>query len=183
MDASVPELQLAALAPLPPGRLEALAARLSRRVPAACRTVELSGLVLPRLADREQLDADRLLEQLEARVADRGGVLVGVALQDLALPIFTFVFGRARMGGRAALVSLARLDPLFYGLPRDPALLERRAVDEVLHELGHVASLPHCPAADCLMRFAGTVEKADARGSLFCAACRSRLPPWLRPAG
>ena len=56
--------------------------------------------------------------------------------EDIALAIFTFVFGLARQGGRACLVSLARTEPAFYGLPPDQDLRDRRAVAEILHELG-----------------------------------------------
>jgi archaemetzincin len=144
--------------------------------------VDLGDLPLARLPDRDQLDADRLVAALEARAGALGGWLLGVTALDAAVPVFSFVFGRARLGGRAALVSLARLEPAFYGLAPDAALTLRRAADEALHELGHLASLSHCPDAGCLMRFAGTVEKADVRGSRFCEACRSRLPGWLRGA-
>jgi archaemetzincin len=182
MDGSPPELLLGAVGPPLPGTLAGLAARLSRRVAAPCRVIELGAMPLPRLPDRDQLDADRVVAALEERAAAGDGVLLGVTALDAAVPVFSFVFGRARLGGRAALVSLARLTPAFYGLPPDPQLLLRRAADEALHELGHTAALPHCPDASCLMRFAGTVEKADVRGSRFCDACRSRLPGWLQPA-
>ena len=46
-------------------------------------------------------------------------MIVGVTSLDVGLPIFTFVFGRARQGGSAAVVSLARLEPAFYGLAPD----------------------------------------------------------------
>ena len=160
---------------------EKIAARLSRRLSAGCRVVDSGGGPRPaRLPERDQLDADALLAALEARPTDEDAVLVGLTTLDIALPIFTFVFGRARRGARAVLVSVARLDPGFYGLPSDPDLLARRATDEILHELGHVASLPHCPDASCLMSFAGSVEKVDVRGPAFCDGCRDRLPAWLR---
>jgi len=125
------------------------------------------------------VDADRLLERIEEWPAAPGVILVGFTALDIAIPIFTFVFGRARAGGRALLVSVARLDPRFYGLPEDQGLAERRTVDEALHELGHVAGLRHCDDAFCLMRFAGSVEQVDARGSSFCRRCAARLPPWI----
>jgi archaemetzincin len=122
-----------------------------------------------------------MLERLEA-LASAGVVVVGIAAVDVAIPIFTFVFGRARQGGRACLVSLARLEPAFYGLPPDSGLLTERAVAEVLHELGHVAGLGHCRDFACLMHFAASVEKIDVRGPGFCDPCALLLPCWLRPA-
>jgi archaemetzincin len=129
------------------------------------------------------VDADAVLRLLEARPTPHRALLVGLTSLDIAVSVFTFVFGRARQGAHAALVSFARLDPAFYGLPLDPGLLAKRAVDEIVHELGHAAGLPHCRDAACLMSFAGSVEKADVRGSRFCGECRARLPRWLADAG
>lgn len=169
---------------LPGGTLEGLAARLSRRVELACHVRDGALLPLTRIPRRDQLDAGALLETLEARAGEGNRLLVGVAAEDVGIPLFTFVFGLARQGGRACVVSLARADPAFYGLPPDPDLRDERAVAEVLHELGHLATLEHCVDRGCLMSFAGNVERVDTRGSRFCPSCRERLPPWLRgPAG
>ena len=165
---------------LPPGTLEALAARLSRRVEAACHVLPPGELPVRRIPNRDQLDANALLEAVEARATSDTRLLVGVAAEDIAIPVFTFVFGLARQGGRACVVSLARTDPSFYGLPADPALRDERAVAEVLHEMGHLATLEHCPDRNCLMSFAGNIERVDTRGSRFCAACAERVPSWLR---
>lgn len=172
-------VELHPLGGLSPDRARTIAARLSRRVGASCRVAEPAVGPAPLLPGRDQGDADALLAALESHPA-QDAVLLGVTAQDLAIPIFTFVFGRARSGGRAAVVSLARLDPAFYGLPADEDELIRRAVLEALHELGHVARLPHCDQPECLMRFAGSVEKADLRGAEFCDACARELPGWLR---
>jgi archaemetzincin len=162
------------------GTLERLAARLSRRVELACHV--LAGVELPRrrIPNRDQLDANALLESLEARARADTRLLVGVAGEDIAVPLFTFVFGLARQGGRACLISLARTDPSFYGLPPDPERRDERAVWEILHEMGHLATLEHCPDRGCLMSFAGNIERVDTRGSRFCGACRDLLPHWLR---
>ena len=172
-------LRLVPIGPLSPLRAEDLAARLSRRVSIPCHidaAVPETGAT--RLPDRDQLDADALLRDLEARVSD-DAIFLGMTPLDIGIPIFTFVFGRARQGGRAAVVSLARLEPGFYGLPPDPEKTARRAVNEMLHELGHVASLRHCENAACLMRFAASVDRVDVRGPTFCEACAARLPRWL----
>jgi archaemetzincin len=164
----------------PPGTLQALAARLSRHVHLPCHVLPEDELPLPRLAGRSQLDAAALLEVLESRASAPARLLVGVAAEDIAIAIFSFVFGLARQGGRACVVSLARTDPAFYGLPSDEDLRDRRAVAEILHELGHLAALDHCPDRGCLMAFAGNVEKVDTRGARFCGPCTTRLPGWLR---
>jgi archaemetzincin len=158
--------------------LEALASRLSQKVALACHVGPGLGPPLPTIRARDQLDANALLEALEARARDNR-VLVGVAEQDIAIPVFTFVFGLARQGGRACVVSLARAEPSFYGLPADPVLRDERIVAEIRHELGHLATLEHCPDRGCLMSFAGSIERADARGTEFCVSCRERLPGWL----
>lgn len=176
----VSTLRLLSLDPLAPGFADALAAALSRRV--SCPVVASAlDLEPPYLADRPQLDADRLLAGLEQQAEPRT-VVVGMTARDLAVPIFTYVFGRARAAGQAAVVSTARLEPAFYGLPPDPELTLRRGLSEVLHELGHLAGLRHCQDAACLMRFAGSVEKVDVRGADFCRRCAARLPPWIRGA-
>jgi len=163
------------------GVLEALVAELSRHVEIACRLVRQPPDVTPlTVPGRTQLDADRLLTELERHGA-AGVPLVGVTGHDLGVPIFTFVFGRARLGGTAAVISLARLHQEFYGLPPDPPLVARRAAAEILHELGHVAGLAHCPNRSCLMSFAAGIEAADLRGLEFCADCSPRLPPGLAP--
>lgn len=180
-EGSARSLQLLLVGPAPPLPSGELAARLSRRVAIPCEAeTRLQPAELARVPGREQVDADRLLERIETWPAAPGTLLVGLTSLDLAIPIFTFVFGRARVGGRAAVVSSARLDPRFYGLPGDAELAVRRMLLEVLHELGHVAGLRHCDTALCLMRFAGSVEQADARGAGFCRRCAQDLPRWLR---
>jgi archaemetzincin len=165
---------------LAPGALETLAVRLSRRVEVACHVLPPGALPVRRIPNRDQIDANALLEAVEARATSGSRLLVGVAAEDIAIPVFTFVFGLARQGGRACVVSLARTDPSFYGLPPDAALRDERAVAEMLHEMGHLATLEHCPDRGCLMSFAGNVERVDTRGSRFCPSCRERLPHWLR---
>ena len=171
-------IDLVPIGELEAGVLESLAARLSRRLELACHVGRGRALSLVEIAGRDQLDANLLLATLEQHASD-GRLLVGVAAADIAIPVFTFVFGLARQGGRACLVSFARADPRFYGLDPDPALRDERVVAEIRHELGHLAALEHCPDRGCLMSFAGSVERADARGAEFCASCRERLPGWL----
>lgn len=152
-------------------------ARLSRRVRVPCRVAASPGGIEPRaLPGREQVDADHLLAQLESAEIPEGEILLALTGLDLGNPVFTFFFGRARRGGRAALVSLARLSPSFYGLPEDEGATARRAVLEILHEIGHLAGLAHCESWTCLMHFCTDVTAIDNRGTTFCEACSAALP-------
>lgn len=180
-ESDVAEIQILPVGALPRGTVEAVAARLSRLVSVACRPRAGSTIPPPLFQGRDQVDADRLLASVEGEAVP-GAALVGLTALDMGIPIFTFVFGRARLGGRAAVVSLARLDPAYYGLAASHETLLSRAAAEILHELGHVAGLAHCREARCLMSFAGTVEKADARGIAFCRSCAGGVPGWLRPS-
>jgi archaemetzincin len=156
---------------------EDLIARVSRRVSIPCRLAEKAlKESLPLLPDREQVDADALLKRLEDERTDPGTLIVGMTMRDLGIKIFTFVFGRARRNGHAALVSMARLRPEFYGLPPDPDLTTRRSVAEIVHELGHVMGLDHCEDFGCIMHFANNAETIDLRGTTFCTTCSSELP-------
>ena len=124
---------------------------------------------------RLQCDAGRIIEYLEARPHGRCAKVVGVAAVDLFVPVFSHVFGEARLGGSAAVVSLHRLAS--GGTCRRPAperVLER-AAKAALHELGHLFALTHCSDPSCLMHFSGDLDGLDATGLLFCRYCRDFL--------
>jgi archaemetzincin len=176
-------VDLQPLAEVGPRTLDPLAARLSRFVELPVHVLPAPAFEPKRIPNRGQLDAASLLELVESRGAGRSRLLVGVAWEDIAVPLFTFVFGLARQGGHACVVSFARTDPAFYGLPGDVDLRDARLVAEILHELGHLATLQHCTDSSCVMSFAGSIERADTRGSRFCHDCAARLPRWLRGPG
>jgi archaemetzincin len=94
---------------------------------------------------------------------------------DLFIPILTYVFGEAEVGGNVAVVSYYRLAPERYGLPPDGALLAERLVKEVIHELGHVFSLIHCATQSCVMHSSSYVEQIDLKESSFCRVCAAEL--------
>ncbi len=172
----------------PPARrlVKEVMAGLSRRVAVPCRLRSLDSLhariEIPHIPGRNQADADRLLARLEELPTEPGRVWVGLTGKDIGNPIFTHFFGRARHGGSAAIVSAARLTPVFYGLADDVDLTAHRTTLEMLHEIGHVAGLGHCEDYGCVMRFAPSVEQIDNRGQTFCDVCSEGLPPALAPS-
>jgi archaemetzincin len=172
------EIGFVRLAGLDGPEAERLVAQASAHLAVPCRLLETPSWIDPaRIPGREQIDAHGLLAQLERLDTPVEGMVVGVTGCDLAIAVFTFVFGLARVGGRAAVVSLARLRPEYHGRPPDPALTARRAVAEVLHELGHAAGLAHCVDHQCLMHFSTSVEAVDLRGLAYCADCAAGLAP------
>ena len=76
---------------------------------------------------------------------------------------------------RAAVISLARLYPEFYGQPRDPGRFKERAINEAVHELGHLLGLGHCPDPACVMAFSNSLADTDRKGPGFCQPCREKL--------
>lgn len=120
---------------------------------------------------RGQYHSTRILQEL-LRIPDgQCSRVLGVTSVDLFIPVLTFVFGEAQLDGMAALVSMQRLCPDAYGLPRDEDLVARRLRKEAVHELGHTLGLRHCSHPTCVMRSSTYVEEIDMKGGAFCPAC------------
>src|SRR6202158_5983220 len=76
-----------------------------------------------RHAERQQHHSSEILARMQKYVNGSTWRLVGITELDLYIPILTFVFGEAQLGGTAALVSYHRLRQEFYGLPPDGGAL------------------------------------------------------------
>jgi archaemetzincin len=123
---------------------------------------------------RNQYFATALLENLTT-LGLREETILGITELDLYIPVLTFVFGEAELGGTRALVSTHRLRQEFYGLPSSPALVEERVVKVAIHELGHTTGLTHCHDYECVMAATHAVEWLDLKTDRFCDACRHAL--------
>jgi archaemetzincin len=122
---------------------------------------------------RKQHASGRMLRFLLERGPGAGAKVVGITDQDLFIPILTFVFGEAQLGGGAAVVSTARLaDPA----PRaDPRLFADRLAKECVHEVGHAMGLLHCGTTNCAMSRSASVRDVDRKAGSLCDDCRARL--------
>jgi archaemetzincin len=99
--------------------------------------------------------------------------VLGITDVDLFIPILTFVFGEAQLGGTAAIVSTARLkEPLPV---KDPRLVVERLAKEAIHELGHAMGLVHCATPDCAMGRSASVRDVDSKRGSLCVGCRAQL--------
>lgn len=115
-----------------------------------------STLVLRDSLARKPADAERLLVLTE---------------RDIFIPMLSFVYGQAQLGGPVALMSLARLRPEFYGMAPNRPLLLDRVGKEALHEFGHTLGLTHCDEPRCTMRLSTNIEQLDDKGNGYCGSC------------
>jgi archaemetzincin len=134
-------------------------------------------LILDRAFDayRGQYNSTALLVQLVNAFAGTDEKRIAVVGVDLFIPVLTFVFGEAQLGGSAAVVSTHRLANPFYGLPKNDELSFQRLEKEVIHELGHTFGLYHCHQFECVMRSSTYVEEIDLKRIAICDECAATL--------
>jgi len=156
--------------------LEHLAPALANSFRIPCRIRQPEARLDPQFAfhpERGQHHSSEILQAMQPHSRGAWRVL-GVTAVDLYIPILTFVFGEAQMGGPCALVSYHRLRQQFYGLPPDHDLLVERLVKESVHEVGHTLDLTHCRDYSCSMAPSHAVEWIDLKDPALCAECGVR---------
>lgn len=164
------------LAPLhSTGPEPALLRRLSRRLKKLLRTrvsvVSPIDIPLSDTADQplsSNLLVDALLDREPADVDPFSRWTVLITDRDLATPNRAFVFGEATLGGAWAVVSTARLATADDSIDT----LVDRLLKEVVHEIGHLAGLPHCRRSHCVMHPSTSPLEVDRKDADFCDRCR-----------
>jgi archaemetzincin len=124
---------------------------------------------------REQYSSVPILRQVIDQAKPDTARILGITNKDIFIPMLSFIFGQAQLGGIGAIISLARLRQNFYGLPDDDHLYRRRICKEAVHELGHTFGLTHCMDMRCVMSLSTSIEQVDIKEDDFCGACRTLL--------
>jgi archaemetzincin len=126
-------------------------------------------------AGRRQYNGDQLLSIVDSTNVPETNKTIGLFNVDLFIPILTYIFGQAQLGGRTAIASLYRLSNERYGMISDDAFLLERFQKEVIHELGHTFGLIHCHVPTCVMRSSTYVEDIDQKDTHLCIQCRKMI--------
>jgi archaemetzincin len=113
---------------------------------------------------RRQYHALKIIQAIAARNKMNNGFNLCVVRDDIYFHRMNFIFGLADPINRTALVSSYRL--------AGTNLIDR-LVKEIVHELGHLTGLGHCPDPRCVMHFSNTLENTDQKTSNLCPTCRS----------
>src|SRR6201997_5956256 len=95
------------------------------QVPCEVTTVRLD----PEFAyhgERQQFHSSEILQAMQRYVEPDSWRVLGLTSVDLYIPILTFVFGEAQIGGPCGVVSIHRLRQEFYGLPPNCEILRER---------------------------------------------------------
>lgn len=124
---------------------------------------------------RDQYNALEILDWLESRFPRLDQWILGITNVDLVIPVLTFVFGEARLGGRSAVISTFRLREEFHGRPVDTMVLLSRVEKEAIHEVGHMLNLTHCLDRNCVMYPSNSLAQTDVKSTMLCPECRSSL--------
>jgi len=156
--------------------LEGIARRVASVFAARVTVVDRSlQLALAFDPSRRQSNSTALLAQVLEQAGSSADKHIAVVDVDLFIPILTFVYGEAQLGGTAAVVSTHRLNNPFYGLPRDDRRLFQRLEKEIIHELGHTYGLYHCRQFECVMRSSTYVEEIDMKRADPCPGCAALI--------
>ncbi|MEL7372136.1 MAG: hypothetical protein AAFN74_24635 [Myxococcota bacterium] len=124
---------------------------------------------------RTQYHSAAILKRVELLRKSEWDSAIGFVDVDLFVPEVPFIFGEADRSTRAAIISLTRLRPESGPSESRRELTHKRLVSEVVHQVGLIRGLAHCPNNRCVMFYAATVQEIDKRGSTMCANCRKRL--------
>jgi archaemetzincin len=144
---------------------------------------ELSLSLVPKSARRvhpdwgvPQILTSFILEKLLVpRLPDDAAALISFTASDLwPGEGWNFVFGQASLRDRVGVWSIYR-----YGDPEEGARAFKRTLTRALkvavHETGHMFSLEHCTAYECVMGGSNSLDESDRRPLELCPECMAKI--------
>ena len=122
-------------------------------------------------AHRGQYNCYPVLQFLGTLGPDHAIKIIGVTEVDLFIPILTYVFGEAELGGNVTVISTYRLARGKDWEPVPSRRLFERAAKIAVHEMAHTFRLPHCKEERCIMSSFPVLSHIDEKPVYFCRYC------------
>jgi len=127
-----------------------------------------------------QFRTDHILNDiLRPTLPDDAICYLGVTMSDLYPgDSWNFVFGQASIKDRIGVYSLFRYDPEAFGGSDSAgrnALILRRSLKVMVHEIGHMFSLFHCIYYRCRMNGGNSLKELDSSPMHLCPICLQKL--------
>ncbi len=132
--------------------------------------------------DRNQYHSTLILEKLAERVSSHTSKVLAITDVDLFIPILTYVYGEAQLGGISCIISTFRLNMETQHAASN-RVISSRIVKEAIHELGHTFKLRHCPEKTCIMHYCRSINDVDRKSEQMCRHCRILLKDELKRRG
>lgn len=129
---------------------------------------------------REQFHSTAIMQKLAARAPANAHKVLALTKVDLFIPILTYVYGEAQLGGTACIISSHRLQVEEASGNPGHMSLEGRIIKEALHELGHTFNLRHCPEDSCIMHYCRNIDDVDRKTDQLCRHCKVLLGDELK---
>lgn len=124
--------------------------------------------------ERLQYHSTKILEKLASVAPEDALRVLAIATVDLFIPILTYVYGEAQLGGKACIISTHRLCEELNPV-KGKEILQFRIYKEAVHELGHTFKLKHCKDQSCIMHYCRSIRDVDRKSDQLCRYCRILL--------
>lgn len=123
---------------------------------------------------RNQYNSTQILNQLSTFLPENALKILAITDVDLFIPILTYVYGEAQLGGISAILSVYRLNESMPLINSD-AIISERLCKEAIHEIGHTFNLKHCKDPDCIMHYCRCIGDVDCKTDQLCRYCQILL--------
>jgi len=128
---------------------------------------------------RKQYYSTKILEKLADLIPPETIKVIAITDVDLFIPILTYVFGEAQLGGKTCIISTYRLKESYHSID-SRKIYRHRMVKEALHELGHTFNLRHCKDPKCMMHYCRDIDDVDRKTEQLCRYCDVLLKDELK---
>ncbi|MBA4368310.1 MAG: peptidase M54 [Desulfobacterium sp.] len=124
--------------------------------------------------NRNQYNSTQILNQLSTFLPENASKILAITDVDLFIPILTYVYGEAQLGGISAILSVHRLTESTPLINSD-AIISERICKEAIHEIGHIFNLKHCKDPACIMHYCRCIGDVDCKSDQLCRYCQILL--------